>query len=303
MAEISYFSNIFNNPLYLEEMQAIIFFDQPHIALGETLLLKFRPRNMDILPLYIILLLIFPIVLVGLRHCCSVIFGGSLFLYVMARTENWNLPAYPEGSGWFFNPFAWQFLFVLGAWCGSFHRRQLPILLYSNGLLFLAVLYILFSLAVVMTWHDPGLAVYMPMSLAAILYPIDKSGLDPLRLFHFLALALIIVRLVPDETPFRRWWLARRVIVCGQHSLQVFCAGTVLAFLGQFALIEVDPSSLAQLLVSAFGIAAMVILAHGLLWYRQLNERVRLTKANPETAKKKGSVDVADKHSVLARST
>ena len=29
---------------------------------------------------------------------------------------DWNIPAYPHGT-WVFNPFAWQLLFVFGAWC------------------------------------------------------------------------------------------------------------------------------------------------------------------------------------------
>jgi hypothetical protein len=36
----------------------------------------------------------------------------------MSSQERWtgNVPAYPSG-GWYFNPFAWQLLFVFGAWC------------------------------------------------------------------------------------------------------------------------------------------------------------------------------------------
>ena len=41
----------------------------------------------------------------------------------------WNLPSYPEGHTWYFDPFAWQFLFLLGAYCGFTKltgRRILP---------------------------------------------------------------------------------------------------------------------------------------------------------------------------------
>jgi len=284
MAEIAYVATAVSNPLYIEEMQAVAFFDQPHSALGETLLLKFRPRNMDVLPLYIILLLVFPLVLLGLRACRSAVLGASFLLYVAARVWGWNLPAYPEGSQWFFNPFTWQFLFVLGAWFGSHHGRPLPSILRTDWLTTLAAAYVVFALLVVMTWHDPRLAMYMPIWLADILYPIDKTSLDPTRLFHFLALALITVRLVPDDAPFRRWWAARQVIACGQHSLQVFCAGTVLAFLGQFVLVEIDPSLAAQLVISIAGLVVMVGLAQGLTWYRRLEDAMRRSPQAARTA-------------------
>ena len=41
--------------------------------------------------------------------------AGSIVLYFVARHFDWNLPSYPSGA-WYFNPFCWQLLFVLGAW-------------------------------------------------------------------------------------------------------------------------------------------------------------------------------------------
>src|SRR5262249_30449870 len=60
MAEISYISTSFDNPLYGEEAGIFDFLRQPDVALVQALLLKFKPANMDILPLYITLLAAFP---------------------------------------------------------------------------------------------------------------------------------------------------------------------------------------------------------------------------------------------------
>src|SRR6516225_8248564 len=67
LAEISYVATSFENPLYAEEMNILDFLKQPDVTIVQALLLKFKPSNMDVLPLYIILLLLFPPIL----GCCS----------------------------------------------------------------------------------------------------------------------------------------------------------------------------------------------------------------------------------------
>ena len=36
-------------------------------------------------------------------------------LYAATCHFDWNLPAYPEGKVWYFNPMAWQVVFYVGA--------------------------------------------------------------------------------------------------------------------------------------------------------------------------------------------
>ena len=63
IAEIAYVSSSFENPLYVEEMNALDFLKTPDVTIIQALLLKFKPANMDVLPLYIILLMMFPAML------------------------------------------------------------------------------------------------------------------------------------------------------------------------------------------------------------------------------------------------
>src|SRR5258708_20592704 len=124
LAEISYVATSFENPLYAEEMNILDFLKQPEVTIVQALLLKFKPANMDILPLYIVLLLLFPPILWLLQLRASLALGASVLLYVLTWHFNWNLPSYPV-CHWFFNPFAWPLLFAFCAWCalGAAQRR------------------------------------------------------------------------------------------------------------------------------------------------------------------------------------
>ena len=120
-AEVSYAVLAVNNPMYSEEMRVGDFLDQPHIAIIKALLLQFQPAFLDILPLYIVLLGTFPLVLSALERGPLWALLPSAALYALTLRHGWGLPAYPAETVWFFNPLAWQFLFVIGASAG--HAR------------------------------------------------------------------------------------------------------------------------------------------------------------------------------------
>ncbi len=272
MAEIAYVSATFNNPLYAEEMNILDFLRQPDITLAQALILKFKPANMDVLPLYVVLLLGFPFALWAILRAPHFALAGSALLYVLTWRFGWNLPAYPSGH-WFFNPLAWQLLFVFGAWCALVGRFQLAWLFRSRIALGVAILYLLFAFAVTLTWHIPQLARFMPKTLAEFIYPIDKTNLDILRLAHFLAIAFITVRVLPANWPGLRSPLLRPAILCGQHSLEVFCVGVFLAFTGHFILVEVSHRIWMQVAISVAGILLMLATAALLEWYKIIEGR------------------------------
>jgi len=123
LAEISYVASSFDNPLYTEEMGVLDFLKNPDVTILQALLLKFKPVNMDVLPLYIVLLLFFPPMLWLLLRAPNLALVGSAVLYALAHALDWNLAAYPNGE-WMFNPFAWQLLFTFGAWCALGGARK-----------------------------------------------------------------------------------------------------------------------------------------------------------------------------------
>jgi hypothetical protein len=272
LAEISYVATSFENPLYAEEMNILDFLKQPEVTIVEALLLKFKPSNMDILPLYIILLLLFPPTLWLLQFRSSLALGASVLLYVLTWTFNLNLPSYPSGH-WYFNPFAWQLLFVFGAWCALGGAQRLAAVLQSRVTLAIAAAYLLFAFVITLTWHLPYMSQYVPHWLEEVIYPIDKVNLDVLRFAHFLALAVVTVRFVPRDWPGLKSRWAWPPIVCGQHSLEIFCLGVFLSFAAHFAMVEVSGAIWMQFLLSALGIVAMVAVAGLLTWYKRAEER------------------------------
>src|ERR1700677_2914094 len=138
MAEIAYVAATFDNPLYAEEMNILDFLKQPDVTIFQALLLKFKPVNMDVLPLYIVLLLFFPPMLWLLMWQAALALAGSALVFVLAWNFDWDFRGYPNG-GWFFNPLAWQLLFVFGAWCALGGAQRLSPVLRSPIVLGIAI--------------------------------------------------------------------------------------------------------------------------------------------------------------------
>jgi hypothetical protein len=265
LAEISYVVHSFDNPLYSEEMGVLDFMKNPDVTILQALLLKFKPVNMDVLPLYIMLLLWFsPIPSLALLT--------SAGLYTLMWIFDWNIPAYPTGT-WVFNPFAWQLLFVFGAWCALGGAQRLARWINSPVVVGLAAAYLMFAFAVAMTWYFPRLGFIVPKWLGELIYPIDKTNLDVLRILHFLSLAVITVWFVPRDWPALKSKFFWPAIVCGQHSLGIFCLGVFLSFAGHFVFTEVSNRVLTHVLVSIAGIAIMVAAAWLISWYRVIERQ------------------------------
>jgi hypothetical protein len=280
LAEIAYLTRSFDNPLYNEEMGVFDFLNQPGDTLIQALLLKFKPVFMDVLPLYIVLLIAFPPVLWLLLHRPTAALAASVALYTASWNLSWNLPSYPSGV-WFFNPLTWQLIFVFGAWCGVGGVDRLRPFLRSRIVLGLAAGYLLFAFLVVMTWYFPRWAVLIPQWFQDWMYPIDKTNMDVLRFVHFIALAVITVRFIPLDWPWLNSKYLRPMILCGQHSLEIFCFGIFLSFLGHFVTSEISRSVGMQIFISVLGIAAMIGVASLIAWYKTIEGREKGTPPKP----------------------
>ncbi|EWY39099.1 OpgC protein [Skermanella stibiiresistens SB22] len=275
-AQVAYTARVFDNPLFREEMGIAGYFEDPALALVHALILMFRPANLDVLPLYIVLLLSFPLVLPALVSRPRLALAGSALLYLLTRRYQWNLPTYPEGGVWYFNPFAWQFLFVLGGVVQRF-RHFGGELKSSRFLLAASICYLLVSLVLALSWRIAWLGALMPPVIGEWLYPISKTDLDPLRVLHFAALAHVTLHFVGRDAAWLRWRLAEPLVTCGRQSLQIFCLGIILSFAGQTVLVQFNDSLLAQFATTVVGIAAMVVVARILSWYQKTERRPKRT--------------------------
>jgi hypothetical protein len=272
MAQIAYVTTSQDNPLYSEEMRAFDFLQQPGVALLEALILKFQPNFMDVLPLYIVLLLALPIVLWMMLRVPMIMLLLSTVLYAATQHFNWNLPAYPTGT-WFFNPLAWQLIFVFGAWCAVGGSELVGRAVRSRVALAIAIGFLTLAFLIVLTWYFPRYASIIHKSVQDWIYPIDKNNMDLLRFLHFTALAIVTVHFVPIDWPgLKSRWL-RPMILCGQHSLEIFCLGILLSFIGHFVTTEISRSVGIQILISVLGITVMVAVAWLITWYNTIEGR------------------------------
>jgi len=241
-----------------DESNTRILLDDPGATLARAAILQYRPVNTDVLPIFVLLHLLFAPLLWLLLKFPNATLAGSLALYVLAQLFGWAVPGWPSGH-WAFNPLAWQVLVVLGAWWMLDRERARP-WLTSRTVLGLAVAYLLFGLIVALSCRIAPLEALMPQSLAK-LYPVEKANLDPLRLLHFLALAVLVAWIVPRDWRGLTTPVMRGAICCGQNSLPIYCVGVLLAFAGHLALFSISDGLAMQMAVSFVGVAAMIATA------------------------------------------
>lgn len=251
----------FDNPLYEDEFNVHNFLLHPDVLIGQALSLRYKPVNLDVLPLYIALIATAPFMLWAMVRRPNLTLLGSIVLFICARKFDWNLASYPPGTTWYFNPFAWQLMFIFAAWCGTGGANKIWPIIQSRLALAVALLWILFGFLIVMSWHFAILGWWVPAWLNKMMYPIDKTDLDMLRFTHFLALALVVVRFVPHNwAALTSKWL-RPMVMCGQHSLPIFCFGVFLSFAAHWVLMQYTRGVWEQLAISAAGILVMIAIA------------------------------------------
>ena len=240
----------------------------PTLTLLRGLLLQTKPLHLDSLQLFIALLAIFPLALWCLLRRPHLTIAGSFAFYLAARWFEWRIPTFPDGS-WYFNPFCWQLLFVMGAWF-ALNRRGLMRLMTDMPLLRLAALaYLLIALEMTTVGQAGALDGLIPDFLLNSFAPSDKENLALYRVFHLLALALLFTYWVPRDWSPLRSRVLQPLIKCGEEWVPVFCVGVFLSFAGHFILITSHNSLALQILVSLAGIAIMTMVAYYISWSRE----------------------------------
>lgn len=269
ITSIHYVARGFDLPHLADQFNVADLTAHPVDALAQAIMLTFKPVNLDVLPLYIVLMAAFPLVLWLMLYRPDAVLLCSLLLYLAARHYMWDLPSYPSGV-WYFNPFTWQFLFVLGGWLALGGTNRLWPLANSRWSLLLSIAFLLFAFAVTLSGRIPALEALFPEGLRSIFIPNDKTFLAPYRVAHLAALLVLVVHFVPKDWRGLNWSGFVPLIKCGQHSLESFCVGVYLSFVAHFVLVTVSDGILTQLLVGAGGIAIMVAVA----WYRGWSKEV-----------------------------
>ncbi|HXD83096.1 MAG TPA: OpgC domain-containing protein, partial [Rudaea sp.] len=227
-----------SNPLLLEWNNAAAVFNDPvptHIGLA---VLTHQLGYFDILPLYVVLMLLGPLFALIDRYAPNVLLPLSFALYLIVLAFRITLPTWPESGTWFFNPLAWQFVFVLGfvmakdAGIGAWVRRNIVALrIVGVPILIAGAVIVLFDL-----YPDPT-----KVPDPKLFFIADKTYVTPMRVIQFLAQVAVfsfafryIVRL--GGWIYTQWFVAPLIgllAMLGRNSLYVFCIGSLLSLSAQ----------------------------------------------------------------------
>jgi hypothetical protein len=225
--------------------------------------LGLQPAYLNILPLYIVLLVMAPVLLLTGARSLLAMLVMSATLYLCAQLLWLNFPTYPSEGFWFLNPLCWQLLFAigiaLGAWIIDGGQPVLP-----KWLLWIASAYLAVSCIWIVSGFYPS---WNPDWLPRFIWDFDKTNLFLPRLLHVLALTYVAAHL-PVERWLRGSDLCKPFAILGRHSLAVFCLGTVFAIAAQMIRAQLGGSPTLDTILIGSGILSQLVLAGVLEWYR-----------------------------------
>ncbi len=255
----------FDQPYILQWHNAAAVFDDPVEAHIGLVLLRYQLGYFNILPLYVVLMAAGPSIGVIDRIAPKLLLPLSAALYLYSVATAFNLPTWPVEGNWFFSPFCWQFIFILGFLLGgprgyaSFSPRTKTILFWLSGLQTL----IGATIALADFTPDPA---NLPDPKLFFLF--DKTFDSPARVVHALALACFfggafarIARWAPA--------LATYLSMLGRNSLNVFCAGSLLSLCGQIVRYVYNGRLEYDFLVLFVGLTGLGVVAWMSEWRRR----------------------------------
>ena len=251
-------------PLIEDGGRAVVF-HQPAQAVIGVALLTHQLGYFNILPLYVVLMAIAPLIFAAARISLWLALLAAGGAYFAVKLFDFHLPSWPESGGWFFNPLAWQLLFTLGV-VAAIRWRDAP-LRRSRALQ--AACLALASAGAIVVANGLGLLPGLRDQVFAAL-DVGKQNLGAARLVNFLAIAYLIA-----ISPFLRR-LAQtppglELQRLGRHSLAVFALSSLLSAVGQAAAAtfsRVAPE--AEFVYTLACIGALFALARYLEWRRFL---------------------------------
>ena len=257
-----------DNPLLLEWHNAAAVFHDPvptHVGLA---LITHQLGYFDILPLYVVLMIMAPGIALIDRYTPYLVLPISLLIYGLTLGFQISIPTWPVQGQWFFNPLAWQLVFVLGfvmardRGIGEFSRKHiLAIRLLALPIVIASVFAVHYN-----WWWDPT-----KVPQPRLFFLLDKTFVTPARIIQFLALIAVMSFTYPYIRRFASW-LVDFLSMFGRNSLYVFCVGSILSLAGQIIRFYYRGSILIDTVVVVCGIAIMALTA----WLPEWRERLKV---------------------------
>jgi hypothetical protein len=274
---------------YTGQLNLHVFFTNAEAAILGLLTLTYVPNYFDILPMYLVVLAMLPVVMALARLSRWAVFGFVSLVWLGAHAAGWHLPAEPwSDREWFFNPFGWQLVFFTGF---AFMSRWLPAPPLDRRLMIIAGIVLL--LTVPFAYYriidvSPAIAQWRQDWMDLI----DKTDFGILRYLHFLALAYLAwIAVGPKgsrlQPPLGDGWQARVwrrllgvIMTVGQQSLAVFIGSMFLAQLLGVVFDQVGRSLVSTVWVNLLGFALVVGVAYGSQWFKSQPWRTGGVPAN-----------------------
>jgi hypothetical protein len=256
---------LMENPLLLEWHNAAAYFQDPARTQIGIVLLTHQLGYFDILPLYVVLMLVAPVFVIIDRFARPLLVPLSLALYFTAIVIPFTAPTWPVQGQWFFNPFTWQAIFVLGfalsrdQGLGNFVRCNISVLRWIVAPLVMLATYVWLYLL-----PDPT-----KLPEPKLLFLQGKGFMTPIRLLHFLALAALVSAAFPIIARFLPR-LTEPLSLLGRNSLYVFCVGSLLSLTGQILRSLYSGSILVDAVVVVAGVGLLLLTAWMSEWRTRL---------------------------------
>ncbi len=232
----------YNETSHLEALGFDTFLQNPAAFLGHVVTLRFLPGYLDILPLYVLLLAMVPVLFLLHRLHWTAPLVASVALWLAVQTFGFNIPNSRTAREWTFNPFAWQLLFTIGFVIGLRMRngQGLGVLgrpMVARSMTLLAVLFTVAAFLISAPWREiPGYEnVWLvdPLRIGTI----SKTDLSIVRLVDVLAKFWLVMVLIRPDAAWLGTAPARLTAQMGKHSLEVFALGTIGSIAGGIIII------------------------------------------------------------------
>lgn len=256
-----------DNELLLSWNNAAPIFRDPIAAHVGLVLLTHQLGFFDILPLYVTLMLGSPALAVLHHVQPRIVLPLSFAIYAFALAYGVNLPTWPVEGTWYFSPFAWQLVFVLGFTLagsvsadGFFQRHRTSVRVVGFAALILGAVLALRNFA-----PDPAKVPWPPL-----FFMFDKTFVTPSRIIHFLALVAALGGTFHLIHRFGRP-VADFLSMLGRNSLNVFCVGSLLSISAQILRFVIGHGRGVDLCILVVGISVLGFTA----WLSELRGRLQ----------------------------
>lgn len=232
----------------------------PLTGLIEVLTFQRQPYLAAVLPMYVLFALAAPVIVPLARAKPWWLAAASVATWLGAR---WLGAALLDADGyrWSFNPFAWQWVFVLGVLsrCQPLYRR---VVAHPRGVLVTVAALVLVA---VCAYYKIGSGLPLPEGDL-------KRNLAWPRVVNFVAIAWLMANLVRYGWIERIARVFRPVVVIGRRGLPCFVAGTVISLTLDSLLHRLpDGTRLFHLgtglATDAFALGLLMMVAHTDAWF------------------------------------